>query len=987
MKIILQCIFIVLLPLMGAVAEQGKSCVDKKSVLHHEVLNINEVECFIQNAGPLGENPATGGNGFFYPAGQRSRSLVYSSGLWLAGKMNGELRTAASYYATEFQPGTILPDGTADDPALEKYRVYKYNRGDAIDAEAIAQGCPETVLGDQMCFCVYNDLGSHAGVFMTDPIGVEVQQTVFGYHRLGALGKTVFVRYRIINKNSDGLSLDSAYVGMWVDPDLGDAGDDAKGCIPEAQVSYVYNSDNYDLSYGSGPPTLALDWLQGPAVPSVGETAIHPDGSMLENHRFLPMTTSMYLFKRQDPNMESRIGATQIYNLMQGLDFDGNTIRNPLRNNAATTFPLDGDPVEGTGWLFSHVSSPRDVRMGSSCGPLTLAPGEAQDVWLALIVGDGKTELESIESMRYNDAVVQAVFDNQFDVFEVLPEPILDIATLDGELVLSWDSTLDTYQGSGYIFEGYNVWMAHGEEGPWMRMATFDTPDSIGKIYDTYFDEDEGGMVTRAVQFGRNTGIRHHLLVESDAVHGGALINGRDYWFAVTGYIYKSAGLPRVIETPIRPVRGVPQRPVMDVAYRSEYGDEVPVTVNLEIDANCQVTVVDPSKLTGHDYRITFSWDEAVNWLWSLTDVTAGERVLDAQPLRDDENFVPVHGLMIKLSSTQAGVKTIRETRSRENDYLDVNVWHSLNSDNSYFVNSEDGTLAGLSHFNEYIGHDGFKIIFNDEVNWAAYGYENGMITTVPFALYRDVFPNGPLQRMVPFLRAQNAPGIAHGTNAGIETLWGYPCSDFIYWMDSQEAESYPRFAAVCETLGEGALYPAEEDGSAQGYWVDFHGIQAYVLGPMVVADYNLSGAWPSAGTVIEVTPNRGYTEEVIYDFSTQGLAPRKDEAVAESRLRQINVFPNPYLGHNRVENSFHQQFVTFNNLPEANCTLRVFTISGQLVTVLKHNNGTPFERWDLLNSDGRPVASGMYIVHAKTAFGNKILKLGVVNRQLGLEF
>jgi hypothetical protein len=120
---------------------------------------------------------------------------------------------------------------------------------------------------------------------------------------------------------------------------------------------------------------------------------------------------------------------------------------------------------------------------------------------------------------------------------------------------------------------------------------------------------------------------------------------------------------------------------------------------------------------------------------------------------------------------------------------------------------------------------------------------------------------------------------------------------------------------------------------------------------------------------------------ENYFTFSTADLEMTKSADIAKDRLETINVFPNPYFAHNVAESNFFTSFVTFNNLPEA-CTIRVFSLSGAQVTTIVHDNGTPFERWYLLNDEQLPVASGMYIIHIETEFGDKILKLGVINRE-----
>ncbi|MBN2415574.1 T9SS type A sorting domain-containing protein, partial [bacterium] len=119
--------------------------------------------------------------------------------------------------------------------------------------------------------------------------------------------------------------------------------------------------------------------------------------------------------------------------------------------------------------------------------------------------------------------------------------------------------------------------------------------------------------------------------------------------------------------------------------------------------------------------------------------------------------------------------------------------------------------------------------------------------------------------------------------------------------------------------------------------------------------------------------------------FDTDGWAPEKSADVAKRRLDDINVFPNPYFAHNSAEGTFYGQFVTFNNLPEDECQVRIFTLNGEQVAAIEHNNGTPFERWSLENSDGLPVVSGMYFALVQTEFGRRILKLAVVNRKMFL--
>src|SRR6185503_4421120 len=93
-----------------------------------------------------------------------------------------------------------------------------------------------------------NDAGN------STPLGVEIQQTTFAFNRQGPLGNIVFLRWQIINKGAN--QLDSAFVSVWSDTDLGGAADDLVGCDTTLSLGYTYNSTNNDQLYGASPPAV-----------------------------------------------------------------------------------------------------------------------------------------------------------------------------------------------------------------------------------------------------------------------------------------------------------------------------------------------------------------------------------------------------------------------------------------------------------------------------------------------------------------------------------------------------------------------------------------------------------------------------------------------------------------------------------------------------------------------------------------------------------
>ena len=109
-----------------------------------------------------------------------------------------------------------------------------------------------------------------------------------------------------------------------------------------------------------------------------------------------------------------------------------------------------------------------------------------------------------------------------------------------------------------------------------------------------------------------------------------------------------------------------------------------------------------------------------------------------------------------------------------------------------------------------------------------------------------------------------------------------------------------------------------------------------------------------------------------------------QSSSIAKENVKKINVFPNPYYGYQYRETSREQHYVTFSHLP-ANATLRIFDLSGVLVKTITHiPSSGQFDKWNLQNDSGYPVASGIYVVYIDMPdLGTtKVLKLAVIQEQ-----
>ncbi len=111
-----------------------------------------------------------------------------------------------------------------------------------------------------------------------------------------------------------------------------------------------------------------------------------------------------------------------------------------------------------------------------------------------------------------------------------------------------------------------------------------------------------------------------------------------------------------------------------------------------------------------------------------------------------------------------------------------------------------------------------------------------------------------------------------------------------------------------------------------------------------------------------------------------------KIEQYTDDMLNQIKVVPNPYYVTDQVQRSPYDAKIFFTKLPKQ-CTISIYTVTGELVKKLEHNEFTSpapdkyaVEIWDLLSTNRQRVASQTLIAKIETPNGaNTIQKFSVV--------
>lgn len=98
--------------------------------------------------------------------------------------------------------------------------------------------------------------------------------------------------------------------------------------------------------------------------------------------------------------------------------------------------------------------------------------------------------------------------------------------------------------------------------------------------------------------------------------------------------------------------------------------------------------------------------------------------------------------------------------------------------------------------------------------------------------------------------------------------------------------------------------------------------------------------------------------------YYTQSFDPSNLKRPAGERLSDIRIVPNPYVISASAAVKFgldQSDQLKFFNIP-GNCTIKIFTESGELVETIEHTDGTGDETWSSLTSSQQIVVSGVYI-------------------------
>lgn len=582
-------------------------------------------------------------------------------------------------------------------------------------------------------------------------------------------------------------------------------------------------------------------------------------------------------------------------------------------------------------------------------GPFTLKAGQTERFSLALAYGG------NLEELRNTVKVVQAIYNANYQFAVPPPAPTLTAEAGDGYVQLYWDDIAErsvdpvTFQND---FEGYRIYRSTDPDFRDVRVIlTGRGTNTIGNGKPiAQFDLKNGrsGFSDVTVE-----GVAYYLGSETGITHSWrdtTVTNGQQYYYAVTAYDY-GASIPLVqggefkyypSENAInvsRTLRGgtiLPKNVVSvrpnpkALGYTAAQASQV-TRIAGNGEGTVQLKVLNSALVPdNHVFKISFNTlpDSVHPVSYNLIDSTANEILFTSGADWNAAGTGPAGKGILPLIATPStvAVDTVRSgfaAGKRTNADLKITYARSA--------------TMPINQRREGFPHD-LTITFSDR-------YIDTVITTfggflpVKFRVTAQT-PSGP-KRLNCFFVDSNSDSTlsASGSTEEITVLTG---PDSLLYVDRY----------------------------------------TWSIKLKVNAD---SIRTPSTGDVYNLRLVYPFGANDAFVFRSKGEAISSDAARKQFRGSPY-VVPNPYVGAASFEPEPYgvqgrgDRRIEFRGLPQ-NCTIRIYTVRGELVQTLRHDGTTEgYVPWDLRTKDNLDVAPGLYIYHVDAgSFGSHVDKFAII--------
>ncbi len=659
------------------------------------------------------------------------------------------------------------------------------------------------------------------------------------------------------------------------------------------------------------------------------------------------------------------------------------------------------------------LTTPSDNVFIYGSGPFTLEPGGTQRFSIALLMGN------DLPDLLLNSETAQRVLEANYRFAQPPPKPNVVAVPGEGRVTLYWDTIAEeavdplTAQND---FEGYKIYRS--EDPTFADIYTITDANGtpfLGRALlqngtPAQFDLDNEWSGLHPIEYiGR--GVKYDLGNNSGLVHSyvdSSVTNGKTYYYAVVSYDHGFDSL------------GVQLPPTESQAVIAQD----PITGELSFDANTVAVVPGP---TPTDLKPAGFSDANVE---RVAGVSTGEITVEIlnPSLVDDGTTYDIRfdqsgtGVVycVKpekfITETFIGKDTLFANLSKQNlmsDSLEVrNATGGLVAPSSYSVDTAKGRIRGTAVGSLAIGEeftirykyysfvaspnlnkedsnpvfDGLRVFVDDVVlgiDSANSGWANVNNTNLYVKLQRPQALGQPFTPQPFDIEIQ-----WNSTDTTANGKWAFP-GDTAITNNGQRIAVMP-FRVVNVTNNQGFRLFVNS-AATDSLWrpgrelillTPAGTIQTYLSIMIARSDTNQI-IYPTTGNVYVARMSKPFAAGDAYRFTV--FAPAYSAEKARSELDNIYVVPNPYVVYSSLESPSTlptrrgDSQLQFRNLPQR-CTIRIYTILGELVDTIEKDDNRSFAPWALLSYEGHRLAYGVYIYHVEVpGVGEKIGRFALI--------
>jgi hypothetical protein len=807
------------------------------------------------------------------------------------------------------------------------------------------------------------------------PIGIEVEQTAYVYGRPYAEDMLIW-EYTIHNKS--GQYLDSVYVGYYTifRPDY-----DNKDYInlidsdPEDEHTngdfvYIWDINNTKDGAWENDPTdmgiVGLNILETPK--NMGVTDFHYFS------RGVPPSIDEQMWPIISSNPDGLNADTLEYYYFHG----GNRrIDNTHPDSLSQYFP------EGAGINYFIMT-----------GPLTLAPSESVVSSVAVVMGSSGTvpfEADTTDLMN-NMRMTRQMYEREYQGSGPPKTPVVKGTAYDKQVRIVWDSDAENSKDNltgKYDFEGYKIYRSDDLGKTWGTPVTDLYGTVIGykpiKIFDLV-DDIKGLDPAFNQSLGDDTGLKHSFTDDN-------LINGIEYWYCVTSYdmgnqipdsleqSYQSAlGHSTMESHTVSVIPGVLPQNYSAPFYDPELNPEGSIP---PFGGLCQgvvkLDIIQPDSITGDDYLITFV-DSTLEVIGADTNYVLGFNLYRISVESNDTTILLDHHFFSNESEDNLPITDgFRLTVLNSPSGTEFVGWTKVNGDTSTFYWNTKPVERWVGNpmviQEEVYTLDDYRVTIDTTLT----GGLNARLYDLFFGTsYEDSIYHLPLKVEI-ISDPENPEDVSDNT-----WLMEYDVIDFM-------GNRLNFYSQLGWDLVPGGLAFAEGSPGWYERHIDILNFEQYYVDPGT-GDTTYTGLYlqtnhqpdtyvnaygdtithtavaPLHGDQFTIRTYKPFRKEIYYEFSTSKARYSSNQQVD---LNKIRVVPDPYIVSNEWETSQFGKKIMFNHLPNE-CKISIFTVSGDHVVDLHHDDGKGFMFWDMRTRNDQFIAYGLYVYVVSIPNGQK---------------